>query len=390
MKTLQHSANEDTSTIPVNEPSLGEREMAYVTECVRTGWVSSAGRFINEFEARWAAYCGRRYGIAVSNGTTALQLAVACLGLKPGDEVIMPTFTILSCALAVIYNGGVPVVVDCDRRTWCMDVTQVEKKITPRTRAIMPVHIYGHPVDMDPVMNLAEKYGLAIIEDAAEVHGAEYLSGRNTNHSAWRRCGSFGTLSCFSFYANKLITTGEGGMVLTDDAILAEKGRSLRNLCFQPDRRFYHEELGFNFRLTNLQAALGLAQLERMEEIVARKRWMGKEYTRRLKGIKGLQLPVEESWARNVYWMYGVVVSEEMGLDACQFAHKLKERGVETRPFFLGIHEQPVFHKRGLFRNERYPVAERLARQGLYLPSGLTLTEEQLSQVCGGASEVLS
>jgi perosamine synthetase len=243
---------------------------------------------------------------------------------------------------------------------------------------------------MDPVMNLADKHSLAIIEDAAEVHGAEYLSRRNTNHSAWRRCGSLGTLSCFSFYANKLITTGEGGMVLTDDTVLAEKGRSLRNLCFQPDRRFYHEELGFNFRLTNLQAALGLAQLERMGEIVARKRWMGKEYTRRLKGIKGLQLPVEESWARNVYWMYGVVISEETGMDACQFAQKLKERGVETRPFFLGMHKQPIFHKRGLFLNEHHPVAERLARQGLYFPSGLALTEEQLAQVCDAVHELLS
>jgi perosamine synthetase len=302
----------------------------------------------------------------------------------------MPSFTIVSCALAVIYNGGLPVLVDSDPKTWCMDVTQIEKKITPRTRAIMPVHIYGHPVDMDPVINLAEKHGLSIIEDAAEVHGAEYLSGRNTNNSIWRRCGSFGSLSCFSFYANKLITTGEGGMVLTDDAILAEKARSLRNLCFQPDRRFYHQELGFNFRLTNLQAALGIAQLERIDEIVSRKRWMGKEYAHRLKDIKGLQLPVEESWARNVYWMYGVVVSEEMGMDASQFAQKLKEHEVETRPFFLGMHEQPIFHKRGLFLNERHPVAERLARQGLYFPSGLALTEEQLSQVCGAVHELLS
>jgi len=376
--------------IPVNEPSLGEQEMLYVTDCVRTGWVSSAGRFINEFEERWAAYCGRRYGIAVSNGTTALQLAVASLGLKPGDEVIMPSFTIISCALAALYNGCVPVLVDSDSRTWCMDVTQIEKKITPRTRAIMPVHIYGHPVDMDPVMNLAEKYGLAIIEDAAEVHGAEYFSGRNTNHSAWRRCGSFGTLSCFSFYANKLVTTGEGGMVLTDDTTLAEKVRSLRNLCFQPNRRFYHEELGFNFRLTNLQAALGLAQVERIEEIIARKRWIGQEYNHRLAGLEGLQLPAEEPWARNVYWMYGVVLSEETGMDATVFAQRLKAQGIETRPFFLGLHEQPVFHQRELFLRERYPVAERIARQGLYLPSGLALTTEQISQVCDAVQDVLT
>jgi perosamine synthetase len=284
----------------------------------------------------------------------------------------------------------VPVLVDCDPRTWCMDVDQVKNKITERTHAIMPVHIYGHPVDMDPILDLAERHGLAIIEDAAEVHGAEYLSGRRTAHPAWRRCGSFGTLSCFSFYANKLITTGEGGMVLTDDPKLAEKTRSLRNLCFQANRRFYHEELGFNFRLTNLQAALGLAQLERIEEIIARKRWMGQEYTRCLADIKGLQLPVEESWARNVYWMYGIVLSEETAMDASVLAQRLKQRGIETRPFFLGLHEQPVFHQRELFLEERYPVAERIARQGLYLPSGLALTTEQLAEVCDAVREALS
>ena len=373
----------------VNEPLLGQRELEYVSECVHTGWISSAGRFIEEFEKQWATYCGRRHGIAVSNGTVALQLAAACLGLKPGDEVIMPTFTIISCALAVVYNGGVPVFVDCDPRTWCMDVDQVKSKITERTRAIMPVHIYGHPVDMDPILDLAERHGLAVVEDAAEVHGAEYLSGRGTTHPAWRRCGSFGTLSCFSFYANKLITTGEGGMVLTDDTELAEKTRSLRNLCFQAGRRFHHEELGFNFRLTNLQAALGLAQVERIEEIIARKRSMGQEYNRCLAGIKGLQLPVEEPWARNVYWMYGVVLSEETGMDATVFGQRLKQQGIETRPFFLGLHEQPVFHQRELFLGERYPVTERIARQGLYLPSGLALTAEQISRVCEAVHEVL-
>lgn len=376
--------------IPVNEPLLGNRELEYVSECVRTGWISSAGRFIEEFEEKWAGYCGRGYGIAVSNGTVALQVAVACLGLKPGDEVIIPAFTIISCALAVVYNGGVPVLVDCDPRTWCMDVDQVKRNITERTRAIMPVHIYGHPVDMDPILDLAEKHGLAIVEDAAEVHGAEYLSRRGTPDSTWRRCGNFGTLSCFSFYANKLVTTGEGGMVLTDDPNLAEKARSLRNLCFQANRRFYHEELGFNFRLTNLQAALGLAQLERFEEIVARKRWIGQEYNRRLAGLKGLQLPVEEPWARNVYWMYGVVLAEETGMVATVFAQRLKDHGIETRPFFLGLHEQPVFHQRGLFVQERFPVTERIARQGLYFPSGLALTSEQLDEVCAAVHEVLS
>ncbi len=375
--------------IPVNEPSLGERELEYVSECVRSGWVSSAGHFIGDFEERWAAYCGRRYGIAVSNGTTALQVAVACLNLEPGDEVIMPTFTIISCALAIIYNGGVPVLVDSEPGTWCMDIDQVRGSISPKTRAIMPVHMYGHPVDMDPILELADKHGLAIIEDAAEAHGAEYFARRNTPDPAWLRCGGFGALSCFSFYANKLITTGEGGMVLTNDQALYDKARSLRNLCFQPDRRFYHEELGCNFRLTNLQAALGVAQLERMDETVARKRWMGKEYTRRLKGLEELQLQTEEPWAHSVYWMYGVVLSEESGMDNHQFAQRLMEQGVETRPFFLGMHEQPVFHKRGLFLNEHYPVAERLAKQGLYLPSGTTITEEQIDFVCSAVHNTL-
>lgn len=253
----------------------------------------------------------------------------------------------------------------------------------------MPVHIYGHPTDMDSILELADKHGLAIIEDAAEAHGAEYLSGRNTSDPSWRRCGSFGTLSCFSFYANKLITTGEGGMVLTDDPHLAQKARSLRDLCFQADRRFYHEELGFNFRMTNLQASLGLAQLERMDQIVAKKRWMGQEYTKRLQDVPGLQLPVERPWARSVYWMYGVVLSEDTGMDANQFAQKLREHGVDTRPFFLGMHEQPVFRRRGWFQNESYPVAERLARQGLYLPSGMALTEEQLEQVVQAVREVM-
>jgi perosamine synthetase len=255
----------------------------------------------------------------------------------------------------------------------------------------MPVHIYGHPVDMDPLSSLAEEFGLALIEDAAEAHGAQYLSRRRSSGSPgeWLRCGSFGALSCFSFYANKLVTTGEGGMVLTDDPLLAEKARSLRNLCFQPQRRFYHEALGFNFRMTNLQAALGLAQLERMDEIVAHKRWMGQAYKDRLQDIGCLQTPVEKPWARNIYWMVGLVLSEETGMDAVEFARRLRSLDVDTRPFFLGMHEQPVLRKLGLFKDEAYPVAERIARQGLYLPSGMALTVEQMERVSQAVHEVL-
>jgi perosamine synthetase len=375
--------------IPVNELVLGQRELEYLSECVNTGWISSAGRFIDAFEKAWAGYCRVNYGVAVCNGTAALQVAVGCLDLQPGDEVIMPTFTIISCALAVIQNGAVPVLVDSDPKTWCMDVTQVEAKITPRTRAIMPVHIYGHPVDMDPLLKLAEKHDLFIIEDAAEAHGAEYLSGRTGPDPFWKRCGSLGHISTFSFYANKLITTGEGGMVITNDPAFANKSRSLRNLCFRPERRFYHTEMGYNYRLTNLQAALGLAQVERMDQIVQRKRWMGENYTKRLGDVHGLQLPVEASWARQVYWMYGVVLEEDHDLDAEEFASGLEKLGIQTRSFFLGMHEQPVLLERGLFHNENYPVAERIARRGLYLPSGTALTEAQLNQVCAAVRNVL-
>jgi perosamine synthetase len=375
--------------IPVNEPLIGDKEIQYVMDCLKTGWISSTGKYIEEFEKKWAAYCGMKYGVAVSNGTTALQVAARCLGLEPGDEVIMPTFTIISCALAVVECGGVPVLVDADPRTWCMDVGQVAARITERTRAIMPVHIYGHPVDMDPLLDLAEKHDLVIIEDAAEVHGAEYLSRRDSANPIWKLCGGLGRISTFSFYANKLITTGEGGMVLTKDPGYAERARSLRNLCFRPERRFYHTELGYNYRLTNLQAALGLAQLERFDEIVAKKRWMGQAYTERLKDIPFLQLPVEEPWAKNVYWMYSLVIDGAAGMDAVEFARRLRALDVETRPFFLGMHEQPVFLQRGLFQGEHYPVAERLARQGLYLPSGIALTESQLDQVCDTVRTVL-
>ncbi len=376
--------------IPVNEPVFGEREAEYTAECIRTGWVSSAGRFIEEFEQRWAAFCGMKYGVAVNNGTSALELAVETLGLKPGDEVIIPSFTIISCALAIVRNGGVPVLVDCDPVTFGLDASHVESRITSRTRAIMPVHIYGHPVDIDPILALAKKHHLVVIEDAAEVHGAEYHSGRNGSSPQWRRCGGLGDISTFSFYANKLVTTGEGGMALTNDAEVAERMRSQRNLCFRPERRFYHTHLGNNFRITNLQAAVGVAQLERIDEIVARKRRMGHRYTAQLDGIARLQLPVEQPWARAVYWMYAVVLDEATGIDALEFARRLKNEGVETRPFFLGMHEQPALHDLGFFKGERYPVTERIARQGLYLPSGLALTDDQIDQVCAAVRRTLA
>lgn len=375
--------------IPVNEPVLGELEQEMVLDCVASGWVSSSGRYITEFEQGWATYCGRGYGVAVSNGTAALEAAVASLGLESGDEVILPTFTIISCVVAVLSAGAVPVLVDCDPETWCLNPDDVAARVSPRTRAIMPVHIYGHPVDMDPVLELAESHDLTVVEDAAEAHGAQYLAGRSTPTPAWRRCGSFGTLSTFSFYANKLVTTGEGGMVLTDDPAFAERLRSFRNLGFGRARRFLHQDLGRNLRLTNLQAALGVAQLKRIDDAVAHKRWMADRYAELLRDLRTLQLPVQRPWARSVYWMYGVVIADDVGIDAQELAGRLHERGVETRPFFLGMHEQPALHRLGLFRDESYPVAERIARQGLYLPSGLTLTEAQIERVTVALEDAL-
>lgn len=367
--------------IPVNEPLLDGNEKKYLAECIDTGWISSEGPFVRQFEERFAARVGRRYGIAVCNGSAALETAVAALALGYGDEVILPTFTIISCAAAIVRAGARPVLVDSDPMTWNMDVSQIAAKITPRTKAIMVVHLYGLPADMDPLLALARQHGLRVIEDAAEMHGQTYRG---------RPCGSFGDLSAFSFYPNKHLTTGEGGMLVTDDAALAERCRSLRNLCFQSGRRFVHEELGWNFRMTNLQAAVGLAQLERLDEFVTRKRRMGARYTELLAGVPGLQLPLPATdYADNIYWVYGLVLDESLPLDAEDAMHRLLKAGVGTRPFFWPMHEQPVFQNRGWFAGERYPVAERLARRGFYIPSGLALTDDQIDQAVRAVKEMI-
>lgn len=367
--------------IPVSEPYLDETDAALVAEAVGTGWISSEGKFIREFEESWADYCGVKYGVAVSNGTTALQVALRAIELEPGSEVIMPSFTIISCALAVVEAGCIPVLVDAEPDTWCMDMNQVEAKITSRTRAIMPVHMFGHPVDMRRVSEIAQKHNLIVIEDAAEAHGAE-VDGR--------RSGGLSDLACFSFYANKIVTTGEGGMIVTNNQHYAERCRSLRNLCFLPEQRFLHRELGHNYRMTNVAAAIGVAQTRRVEKHIAHKRWMAERYTAALRGLNQISLPVERPWAKNVYWMYGVVLGDEVPFDARECAKRLQERGIGTRPFFWGMHEQPVFHDRGLFLGEYYPVTEKLARRGFYLPSGLRITADEIDRSCDALKDVLA
>lgn len=361
------------SFVPVNEPQLDGNEKKYLQECIDTGWISSEGPFIKQFEEKFAARVGRKHAIAVTNGTAAIDAAVDALGIGPGDEVILPAFTIISCITQIVRSGATPVVVDSDPLTWNMDVTRIEALITPRTRAIMAVHIYGLPVDMDPLLELAARYGLNIIEDAAEMHGQTYKG---------RPCGSFGDLSTFSFYPNKHITTGEGGMIATNDDTLAETCRSLRNLCFQPQKRFVHERLGWNLRMTNLQAALGLAQLERLDEFVAKKRAIGARYGELLKDIDGLILmPEKSAYADNIYWVNGVVLKDDVPFDAEEAMKRLGAAGIGTRPFFWPMHEQPVLRRMGLFEGVSCPVAEKLARRGFYLPSGMALTDAQLMQV---------
>lgn len=355
--------------VPVNEPLLNGNEKKYLTECIDTGWISSEGPFIKRFEDEFAASVGRKHAIAVSNGTAAMDAAVEALGLEAGDEVILPAFTIISCISQIIRSGLVPVLVDSDPVTWNMDVAQVEEKITSRTKAIMVVHIYGLPVDLDPLLDIARRHELKVIEDAAEMHGQTYKG---------LPCGSFGDVSIFSFYPNKHITTGEGGMIVTDDDQLASECRSLRNLCFQPQKRFVHDRLGWNLRMTNLQAALGVAQLERLTEFVQRKREMGAAYQEGLAGVADLQLPLASThYAENIYWVFGLVLDDCVPFDAEEAMARLGKLGVGTRPFFWPMHEQPVFLRMGLFRGESYPVSERLARRGFYVPSGLGLTREQ-------------
>lgn len=367
--------------IPVNEPLLDGNEKKYLCECIDTGWISSEGPFVKEFEQKMSASAGRKYGIAVSNGTAALEVAVQALKIGEGDEVIMPTFTIISCAMAVTKVGAVPVLIDSDLHTWNMNTDEIEAKITSKTKAIMMVHLYGLPVEVDKILALANKYNLKVIEDAAEMHGQTYNG---------RPCGSFGDISIFSFYPNKHITTGEGGMVVTDDAELMERCRLLRNLCFKKDARYVHDEISDNYRFTNLQAAIGLAQLERLDEFVKRKREMGKYYTEALKDVRGLMLPVQHmDYAENIYWVYGLVLNNNIQIDNRKMQKLLTEEGIGSRTFFWCMHEQPVYQKKGMFQDEHYPNAEYLARKGFYIPSGLALTKEQMDRVIEKVTKIM-
>ncbi len=361
--------------LPVYEPWIGRRELARVTRCVKSGWISSIGAEIGEFEGRFAATCARRFGVATSNGTTALHLALAALGIGRGDEVIVPALTFVATANAVHYTGASPVFADADAATWNVDPAAVAKRVTKRTRAIVAVHLYGQPADMTALAATARRAGAVLVEDAAEAHGARYRG---------RPVGSLGGVACFSFYGNKMVTTGEGGMVLTSDAKLAARLRLLRDHAMSSKRRYYHEEIGFNYRMTTLQAALGLAQLDRFADILARKRRIAGWYRHGLRGLP-LELAADLPGCENVHWMFSALLARGARLDRDAFARRLLRRGIDSRPFFVPIPELPPYRGRG-----SYPVAADLAARGLNLPSGPRLQRRDIRFICDAIADLLA
>jgi len=361
--------NRSGEVIQVCDPDLDDKALKYVSEAVTSTWISSRGKFLTEFEAKFAEKVGATYGVAVNSGTSALYLALAAYGLKEGDEVIVPSFTMISTAFAVTYLGAVPVFVDCGEN-YQIDPDLIEQAITPNTKVIMPVHIYGHPVDCDAIEAIAEKYNLAVIYDAAEAHGALYKG---------EPIGNRGLASCYSFYGNKIITTGEGGIVVSDNKEFMDIVRNLKDVSFSPERHFWHKRLGYNFRMTNLAAAVGVAQVERFDELVQAHVSNAEYYNEGLKDVPGLKLPPQEDWAKNVYWMYGTSVLPEFGMTRDELRKFMADRGIETRTFFVPMHLQPYYYNTETDRP--FPYSEKLSEQGMYIPSSSTLTNEQKDTV---------
>lgn len=359
--------------IPVSQPYLGNREQENLTAALAKQEISGTkGNFISRFEVEFAKYIGTKYGITCSSGTAALHLAVAAIGIKESDEVLVSSFSNMATFFAVLYQGAVPIPIDIEPDTWNINPALIEEKISERTKAILAVHIYGHPVDIEPILSVARNHRLYVIEDCAEAHGALYKG---------QKVGSLGDIGCFSFYANKIVTTGEGGMLTTNNAEIAAKARSLRSLAFGVSNKFMHEDVGFNYRMTNLQAAIGCAQLEKINDIIEKKREIAHYYNEKLKDIPGLQLPVEKSYAKNVYWMYHVVLHEEFGYPREAVMGKLKDYGIETRESFVPYNKQQIFIKRGWVKGDECPVANYVAENGFYIPSGPILGEEELAYV---------
>lgn len=361
--------------IPVYKPELKGNELRYVTNCIRSEWISSIGKYVIEFEKRFAGYCNTKYAVSTCNGTASLHLALAALGIGKGDEVIIPSLTFVATANSVMYTGAKPVFVDIDKETWCIDPTKIEEKITKNSKAIIPVHLYGHPCDIDTILSIARKYNLWVIEDCAEAHGALYKE---------KKVGGFGDIGCFSFYGNKIITTGEGGMVTTNNKRLYEKLLYLKDHAMSKKKRYYHPTIGFNYRLTSLQSAIGLAQLEKIDEFINKKRRIADWYNRRFSGIPGIKTPPEKPWAKNVYWMYSILIGKNSGISRDKFMKRLSKKGIDTRPFFYPVHKLPPYRS-----NLSLPNTEKISKQGINLPSFPALKENEIDYICRNIKKIL-
>jgi perosamine synthetase len=353
--------------IPISQPSITQKEIDYVVDAVKSGWVSSLGEYIELFEEKFAAYCGVNYAVATSNGTAALHLALVALGINEGDEVIIPDLTFVATASAIKYIGAKVITVDIDEDTLCIDPQSIETAITSKTKAIIPVHLYGHPANMKAINDIAEKHNLIVVEDAAEAHGAE-VNGQ--------KVGSLSHAGIFSFYGNKIITSGEGGMIVTKDEILSRRIRYLRDHAMSKEKRYWHTEVGFNYRLTNLQAALGVAQLERIDELLAKRKETFEWYKEKLKGIKGVKLNYQASWAKNVYWMVCLEIDGHTEIQRDEFIKKLKAKGIDSRPYFYPVSDMPMYQKANT------PIVHRVYQKGLNLPSYFDITKEQIEYIC--------
>jgi len=357
---------------PVSIPNITKDDILSVNKSLKSGWISSDGPDVKKFESKFSKYVNRKYSVAVSSGTAALEIAIKAIGIKKNDEVLIPNFTIISNALAVIRQDAKPVLIDCNFEDWNIDLDEFEKKITKKTKAIIVTHIYSFPNKMDKILKVCKKNKIIIIEDAAEVLGLKYKN---------KKCGSFGDISTFSFYANKQVTTGEGGMISTNNSDLLKKCQSLRNLCFGKLNRFNHNDIGWNYRITNIQAALGISQIDNIDKVIKKKMEIGKRYYKNLHKNKNLQiLPPTKSYSKNIYWVVGIVIQNKK-IKASLLSKELLKYGVMTRPFFWPMHEQDIFKKMKLFGKVKYPRSSYLARYGLYLPSYYKLKNNQIDYI---------
>ena len=367
--------------IPVSSPVITKSDAENVFKVVKSGWVSSSGEEIIKFEKNLSKYVGRRYACAVSNGTAALEIAVKSLGIKKNDEIIMPSFTIISNAVAIIKNFARPKLVDTDPQTWNIKISDIEKKITKKTKALLIPHIYGFPCDMDKILKICKKHKLYLIEDAAEMLGQTFKG---------KKCGSFGDISTFSFYANKNITTGEGGMILTNEKKIINKAKDFRNLSFGKINRFNHTDISWNYRFTNMQAALGNSQLKRINEIVKKKKTIGKYYYKKLINNKNIIIqPTKLSYAENIYWVFGILLKKNSLKYKINIQKKLKKLKIDTRPFFWPMHKQNIFIKMKLFKKEKFPFSEYLSNSGFYIPAGIDLDKKKMNYICDCINKVI-